>query len=71
MLPADQPLTFVAYECNLTTRAYIEPAAIGQPLPTMPLLLEPNGCVMIPLEESYMTAFAVMPQRWRSVIVTN
>ena len=39
-----------------------------QPLPAMPLFLEPNGCVMVPLEETYTTAFAVMPHRWRSVL---
>jgi hypothetical protein len=69
--PVDQPLTLVAYECDLLTRAYIEPAAVGQPLPAMPLFLEPNGCVMVPLEETYSTAFAVMPQRWRSVLVAE
>jgi hypothetical protein len=69
--PSDQPLTLVAYECDLLTRAFIEPAAVGQPLPAMPLFLEPNGCVMVPLEETYNTAFAVMPQRWRSVLVAG
>lgn len=69
--PADQPLTLVAYECDLITRAFIEPAAVGQPLPAMPLFLEPNGCVMVPLEETYTTAFAVMPQRWRSVLAAD
>jgi hypothetical protein len=65
---ADQPLTLVAYECDLTTRAYIEAIAVGQPLPDMPLFLEPNGCVMVPLEATYETAFAVMPKRWRTVL---
>ncbi len=69
--PADQPLTLVAYECDLLTRAYIEPTAVGQPLPAMPLFLEPNGCVMVPLEETYSTAFAVMPHRWRSVLAAD
>lgn len=66
--PADQPLTLVAYECDLTTRAYIETLAVGQPLPDMPLFLEPNGCVMTPLEATYQSAFAAMPLRWRSVL---
>jgi hypothetical protein len=64
----DQPLTLVAYECDLTTRAYIELVAVGQPLPDMPLFLEPDGCVMVPLEATYEAAFAVMPRRWRSVL---
>lgn len=67
-LPADQPLTLVAYECDLTTRAYIEPIAVGQMLPDMPLFLEPNGCVMVPLETTYAAAFAVLPNRWRNVL---
>lgn len=69
--PADQPLTLVAYECDLTTRAYIEAIAVGQPLPDMPLFLEPNGCVMVPLEATYETAFAVMPNRWRIVLTPS
>jgi hypothetical protein len=69
--PADQPLTVVAYECDLTTRAYIEPIAVGQALPDMPLFLEPNGCVMVPLEAAYETAFAVMPRRWQTVLTAT
>lgn len=67
-LPDQQPLTLVAYECGLTTRACVEPAAVGERLPDMPLFLEPNGCVMVPLEATYQTAFAVMPRRWRQVL---
>jgi hypothetical protein len=64
-LPKDKPLTLVAYECGLTTRAAIETVAPGDPLPNMPLFLEPNGYVMVPLEATYQTAFDVMPRRWR------
>lgn len=70
-LPADQPLTLVAYECDLTTRAYIETVAVDQPLPHMPLFLEPNGCVMVPLEATYVSAFAVMPRRWKTVLESS
>ena len=67
-LPADKPLTLVAYECDLITRAYIEPIAVGDVLPNMPLFLEPNGCVMVPLEATYQTAYAVLPRRWQRVL---
>lgn len=67
-LSAEQPLTLVAYESDLTTRAYIETAAVGQALPDMPLFLEPDGCVMVPLEATYNAAFAVMPKRWQTVL---
>ena len=63
-----RPLTLVAYECGLTTRAYIEVVAVGEPLPDMPLFLEPDGCVMVPLEATYRAAFAAMPRRWAAVL---
>jgi hypothetical protein len=66
--PADKPLTLVAYETGLTTRAYIEPFAVGDALRDMPLYLEPERYVMTPLEQTYATAFAAMPLRWRRVL---
>jgi hypothetical protein len=68
VLPKNQPLTLVAYECDLTTRAYIEPIAVGQRLPDMPLFVEPNVYVLVPLEATYQAAFAGMPRRWRTVL---
>ncbi len=65
--PAEEPLT-AAYECDLTTRAYIESLAVGEVLPDMPLFLEPNACVMLPLETTYQAAFSVMPRRWQAVL---
>lgn len=67
-LPADKPLTLVAYESDLITRAYVQPVAVGDLLTDMPLFLEPDGCVMVPLEATYQTAFAVQPRRWRNVL---
>ncbi len=67
-LPADQSLTFVAYECDHITRAYIETLAVGQLLPDMPLYLEPHGYVMVPLEATYQAAFTEMPRRWQTVL---
>jgi hypothetical protein len=66
--PAGKPLTLAAYETALTVRAYVCPIAVGDPLPEMPLFLEPNGCVQVPLEATYQTAFAAMPRRWRRVL---
>jgi hypothetical protein len=67
-LPPDKPLTLVAYECGLTTRAYIEPIAVGDVLPEMPLFLEQNGCIKVPLEATYQTAYAVLPRRCQRVL---
>jgi hypothetical protein len=67
-LPDDKPLTLVAYESGLTTRAYIEPVGVGDNFPEMPLFLEPDGYVPVPLESTYQTAFDVLPRRWRNVL---
>ena len=45
----------------MTMRAYIEPICAGGVLTPMPLYLEPRGYVLVPLEETYTTAFAAMP----------
>ncbi|HJT35811.1 MAG TPA: DUF4058 family protein [Pirellulales bacterium] len=68
ILPSDQRLTLASYECNAVTRAFIEAMAVGERLPDMPLFLEPNGCVVVPLESTYMAAYHVMPKRWRDVL---
>jgi hypothetical protein len=67
-LPAKRSLTAVAYECNGTIRAYIETFAVGDQIPDMPLFLEPNGCVQVPLEATYQIAYAVLPRRWKPVL---
>jgi hypothetical protein len=67
-LPADKPLTFVSYECDVILRAYVENAAVGDVLPDMPLFLVPQGQVPVPLEATYQTAFAAVPRRWRRVL---
>jgi hypothetical protein len=68
--PAGRPLTLAAYETALSVRAYVKHVAVGEPLPEMPLFLEPNGRVQAPVEAAYQTAFAAMPQRWRRVLAT-
>ncbi len=66
--PADEPLTLVSYEAATAVRAYIEPLGAGAVLTPMPLYLEPRGYVLVPLEETYTTAFAAMPRYWRDVL---
>ncbi len=68
VLPPEKPLTLVAYECDVTTRAYIEPFAVGDLLPTLPLFLEPNAHVAVPLEKTNQSAFDAVPRRWRKVL---
>jgi hypothetical protein len=52
-LPVDQPLTLEACDAGPPLVAYIEPVAVGQPLPDMPLFLKPDFHVTVPLEATY------------------
>jgi len=66
--PAGLPLTLAAYESSLSLRAYVEPIAVGDTLPDMPLFLEPGAHILVPTEATYARAFAAVPARWRRVI---
>lgn len=70
-LPPDKPLTLVAYTADLVKTAYIEPVAVGDVLPDMPLFLEPDIYVPVPLETTYQAAFDAVPRRWRDVLQTS
>jgi Protein of unknown function (DUF4058) len=52
-LPSDQPLTLAAYDAGPPPVAYVEPIAVGDALPDMPIFLKPDYYVPAPLEESY------------------
>ncbi len=67
-LPADKPLTLAAYTGGIPKKAYIEPVAVGDVLPEMPLFLEPEIYVPLPLEPAYLSAFEAVPARWRAVL---
>jgi len=66
--PPGKPLTLVAYEAGLVTRAYVEPLAVGDALRDMPVFLKPSGQVPVPLEATYQAALDAMPHRWRTVL---
>jgi len=67
-LPADKPLTFVSYQVSPLLTAYVEPIAVGDPLPDMPLFLCDDQGTNVPLEETYQATWRVLPREIRSLI---
>ncbi|MCI0462494.1 MAG: DUF4058 family protein [Gemmataceae bacterium] len=67
-VPPEKPLTLASYESSLCLRAFVEPVAVGEALPDMPLFLEPEAYVLVPLEATYQRAFAAVPRRWQRVL---
>jgi hypothetical protein len=60
-LPADKPLTAVAYSAGAELVAYVEPMAVGDRLPNMPIFLTSDRHVPCPLDETYQQAWDVFP----------
>lgn len=63
--PAGKPLTLASYEAGSVPKAYIEPLAVGDPLPAMPLFLKRGWYIPVPLEATYMTAYHAVPAHLR------
>ncbi len=55
--PEGEPLTVAAYQAGPFATAYVEPTAVGQPVPPMPLFLDGDFYVTVPLEETYADAW--------------
>ncbi len=60
-LPPDKPLTLAAYAAGGEITAYVEPVAVGDPLPDMPVFLTVDRYVPCPLESTYQTAWEEFP----------
>lgn len=58
----------MAYVGGPCREAFIEPRAVGDPLPEMPLFLTPEVYVPVPLEATYQSAWADVPSFWRDVV---
>ncbi len=67
-LPADRPLTMVAYQAEPIKTAYVEPISFGSPLPTMPLYLQGENYVDLPLEQTYAETWNVLPKELKRLV---
>ncbi len=69
-LPPDQPLVLAAYDAGPPRVAYVEPIAVGDVLPDMPLFLKPEFYVPAPLEATYQTTWNVFPKALKGLLET-
>ena len=67
-LPADKPLTLASYIARRLPEGYVEPLAVGDSLRDMPLFLDPDFYVEVPLEMTYQQAYRGVPSVWREVL---
>jgi hypothetical protein len=71
-LPADKPLTVVAYRAVPTKTAYVEPVAVGDDLPAPAIFLTDEGdYITAPLEETYRASWAAFPADFKGLLETE
>ena len=58
----DKPLTLAAYSAG-PVKAYVEPVAVGDVMPDMPLFLDPDRHVPAPLEATYQATLGRVSRR--------
>lgn len=67
-LPADEWLTISSYDAGRPKRLFVEITKPGKPLPDMPLFLETQAYVPLPLEATYTAAYRGVPRKWQQVL---
>jgi len=67
-LPPDKPLTIAAYMGGEIKRAYVEPVAVGDPLPSLPIFLDSRIYVPAPLESTYQSTWEKCPEPVREFV---
>ncbi|WP_152052757.1 DUF4058 family protein [Tautonia marina] len=67
-LTADEPLACVSYIGGPVGEVFLEPVAVGRPLPEMPLFLSDAIYVPVPLDPTYARAWDAVPAVWRNAI---
>jgi hypothetical protein len=67
-LPTDKPLTVAAYSAGEPKTAYVEPVAVGDPLPEMPIFLDPFTYIPAPLEATYQSTWSKCPDAVKELV---
>ena len=70
-LPDGLDRLLMSYQAGREKVAYIEPLAIGDTMPDMPLFLTPHLHVKVPLEATYEATWNVLPQQLRMAVTTG
>ncbi len=69
--PAGKDRLLASYESGGEKTAYVEPIAVGDVLPDMPLFVAEGMHVKVPLESTYQTAWAACPEALREAVETG
>jgi hypothetical protein len=66
--PAEPPFALASYVARPLAEAYVEYVALGEALPEMPLFLQVDSYVNVPLEATYQAAHRGLPLHLRQIL---
>lgn len=67
----EKPLTLAAYAAGPVPTAYLDPVAVADELPDMPLFLTAEQYINVPLEATYRAAYQGVPRYYRTILETG
>jgi hypothetical protein len=71
VFPPGKDRILVSYEAGDDLRAFVEPVAVGDVLPEMPLFLSPGWHIKAPLELTYQATWEASPEELRTAVETG
>jgi hypothetical protein len=69
--PPGKDRILASYQAGREKAAYVEPLAVGDVMPDMPLFLIEGHHIRVPLEATYQTTFSVLPKLMQSYVLTG
>jgi hypothetical protein len=69
--PEGKDRILASYEAGLVRTAYVEPVAVGDALPDMPLFLATGCHILVPLEATYPATWDASPEEMRVAVETG
>lgn len=69
--PPGKDRILASYDAGREKAAYVEPIAVGDVLPDMPLFLFEGRHIKVPLEATYQTTWSVLPRELQVIVETG
>jgi hypothetical protein len=69
--PPGKDRILASYDAGREKAAYVEPIAVGEVLPDMPLFLFEGRHIKVPLEATYQTTWSVLPRNLQVIVETG
>lgn len=67
----DEPLSFISLRVSDHVSGFVELSAVGKDVPTMPLFLNSERYVYVPLNDSYNQAWTSLPRPWQELLESH